>query len=74
MHKRKKENIIYFDEMHKTNQKTLVMSIKNSYTCEVVQINIRFKKRKIKTMISTQSRKMSNNNEFIRSSRIKIKY
>ena len=48
MHKRKKENIIYFDEMHKTNQKTLVMSRKNSYTCEVVQINIRFKKRKIK--------------------------
>lgn len=44
MHKRKKENIIYFDEMHKTHQKTLVISRKNSYTCEVVQINIRFKK------------------------------
>lgn len=45
MHKRKKENIIYFDEMHKTHQKTLVISRKNSYTCEVVQINIRFKKK-----------------------------
>lgn len=48
MHKKKKENIIYFDEMHKTNQKTLVMSRKNSYTCEVVQINIRFKKKENK--------------------------
>lgn len=34
--------------MHKTNQKTLVMSRKNSYTCEVVQINIRFKKKENK--------------------------
>lgn len=34
MHK-KKENIIYFDEMHKTHQKILVMSRKNSYTVEV---------------------------------------
>lgn len=54
MHKRKKENIIYLDEMHKTHQKTLVMSRKNSYTVEVAQINIRFRKiEKIKETIST---------------------
>ena len=29
-------------------KKTLVMSRKNSYTCEVVQINIRFKKKENK--------------------------